>query len=264
MVKGISRKFSRTQTDISRPCETNPCRRGGQEPHGDVTPYTGEPMRVTRSGLISAVIGYGVGSIPTGLIVVRLAKGVDVREMGSGSTGATNVSRVLGSGSGAAVFALDALKGAVAVQVADWAGCTEHEKAVAAVTAMVGHSYPVWSGFRGGKSVATAFGGLLRLNPVLGLLGLGAGMAALGQTKTTSAASLTAAGGAVAAATANRIRGGSDAPLLFAIGAAAIIGWRHRANIRRLAANQEPRIGEVKRGVVAPAADEVSPVGVTR
>lgn len=201
-------------------------------------------MRLTRQGLIAAGMGYAIGSIPTGLIVGRVTRGIDVREIGSGSTGATNVLRSLGRREAAIVFGLDVAKGAAAVQAAAAMGCTEHEQAVAAVAAMLGHSYPAFAEFRGGKSVATAFGALLRINPVLGLLGGGAGMAALAQTKTMSVASLTATAGAVAGATLNRIHGGSDAPLLFTLGAAYLIVWRHRANIKRLAANSEPRVGE--------------------
>ncbi|MBA3805578.1 MAG: glycerol-3-phosphate 1-O-acyltransferase PlsY [Acidobacteria bacterium] len=114
--------------------------------------------------------GYLLGSIPFGYLIVRAKEGGDVRETGSGGTGATNVTRRAGKKAGIVTLLLDAAKGAAAVLVARWLGTAAFEinwlVAGAAVLAVIGHCFPVWLGFRGGKGVATGVGVFLALSPL--------------------------------------------------------------------------------------------------
>ncbi len=121
------------------------------------------------SGLASdagaTAAGYVIGSIPFGLLLGRATRGLDVRETGSGSMGSTNVLRVAGPAAAGATFALDVGKGTAAVMCARAMGAGSGGQVAAGLAAMVGHSWPVFAGFRGGKSVATAFGALLAISP---------------------------------------------------------------------------------------------------
>ena len=109
--------------------------------------------------LLWMLISYLIGSLPTGYLVVRLTRGIDIRTVGSGSIGATNVRRALGQGWAVFVTIVDMSKGALALLLAAHAGTTSHELvALSAFAAVVGHNYPVWLKFRGGKGVATTYG----------------------------------------------------------------------------------------------------------
>ena len=113
--------------------------------------------------VLSLILAYLLGSIPFGYLIVKMAKSADIRETGSGGTGATNVTRKAGKAAGIATLALDMLKGAVAVLVANWI-----DPAIApwaGLMAIVGHCFPVWLGFRAGKGVATALGAFLVIAP---------------------------------------------------------------------------------------------------
>ncbi|HEY0410861.1 MAG TPA: glycerol-3-phosphate 1-O-acyltransferase PlsY [Candidatus Dormibacteraeota bacterium] len=203
-------------------------------------------------GLAGCALGYSVGSVPVGLWLGRAARGLDVREHGSGSTGATNVSRVLGPAAGAAVFLLDAGKGAVAVQGARELGAGPRSRAAAGLAAVVGHSWPAYAHFRGGKSVATAFGALIVLSPPGAASAVAGGLTALLTTRIVSVGSLAAAGSATAgtAAAWALARGeGAGAPRRcraaafgFSALATGIILLRHSANVRRLLSGEEPRV----------------------
>src|SRR5215470_2999379 len=120
------------------------------------------------SEVASLILAYLLGSIPFGYLIVKLRSGADIRQTGSGGTGATNVSRKAGKAAGVVTLALDALKGAAAVLVARWltgdAG-TSWVVAAAAVLAVVGHCFPVWLGFKAGKGVATGLGVFLAIVP---------------------------------------------------------------------------------------------------
>src|SRR5215203_338142 len=116
--------------------------------------------------IIIVVVAYLIGSIPFGYLVVRRKIGADVRQTGSGGTGATNVSRRAGKAAGVLTLLLDAAKGSVAVLIAKTVTGDDWVIAVAAVAALVGHIFPVWLGFRGGKGVATGVGICLVLAPV--------------------------------------------------------------------------------------------------
>lgn len=122
--------------------------------------------------LLAVALGYVLGSIPVGYLLVRLRTGRDLRRSGSGSTGATNAARLLGRPGFAAVFGLDLLKGAAAVLLAAWLTDSHGATAGAGVAAIAGHLWPVWLGFRGGKGLATGFGACLAISPLVGVLAL--------------------------------------------------------------------------------------------
>lgn len=116
--------------------------------------------------LLVVIIAYLIGSIPFGYLIVRTRGGGDIRQTGSGGTGATNVSRRAGKAAGVLTLLLDAAKGAAAVLIAQNVSGSDWVKAAAAIAVIVGHIFPVWLGFRGGKGVATGVGVFLILAPV--------------------------------------------------------------------------------------------------
>ncbi len=187
-------------------------------------------------------VGYCVGSVPVGLWLGRLSHGVDVREHGSGSTGTTNVLRTVGPGAAVATFALDMGKGAVAVAVARALGAGGAGQVGAGLAAVAGHSWPALSRFRGGKGVATAFGGLIVLAPESVPWALVFGGGALATTRMVSAGSMTGAVAATVKCAVEAARGGKMAPLAFSALATALIFARHGGNIARLRHGREPRL----------------------
>ena len=191
---------------------------------------------------VGIAVGYCLGSIPVGLWLGLARRGLDVRDHGSGSTGATNVLRIFGPGAAVATFGLDLAKGAAAVALASWFGADETGQAAAGIAAMVGHAWPALATFRGGKSVATAFGALLLVAPEAAPWAVAGGLIALAVTRTVSVGSLTAVAAAIVSGAVEAYGGGSATPLLFALVAAALIASRHTANIRRLARGQEPKL----------------------
>jgi glycerol-3-phosphate acyltransferase PlsY len=198
------------------------------------------------SGLASdagaTAAGYLIGSIPFGLLLGRATRGLDVRETGSGSMGSTNVLRVAGPAAAGATFALDVGKGTAAVMCARAVGAGSGGQVAAGLAAMVGHSWPVFAGFRGGKSVATAFGGLLAISPEVSGYAVAGGMTALVSTRIVSVGSLVAAGASMIGAGVSTARGGPRGPFVFTGLATALIAIRHTGNLRRLARGLEPRI----------------------
>ncbi len=208
---------------------------------------------LASAGAISA-IAYLLGSTPTGYLIARQLKGIDIRQCGSGSTGATNVLREVGKGPALAVLVIDALKGAAAVGLALWlpvellplpAAWQAWVVVGAALAAIVGHSRSVWLGFAGGKSVATSLGVLLTLNPWLGLGALGTFGASLALTRIVSISSIL---GAVAVTPVALVLGLPLPYILFCLLAGGYVILRHRANIGRLFAGTEPKIGQKLEG----------------
>lgn len=193
--------------------------------------------------LACAALGYLLGAFPTGALLGRLA-GVDLRQRGSGSTGATNVLRVLGPRAGALVLAVDIGKGWLAVIMARrWAGPAGAP--LAGLAAMVGHNYSVFLGGRGGKGVATGLGTLLALSPRAVLLGAAASLPAIALTRHVSLGSLVGTTTAAAAVGERALAGRQPAAYwLYALGASGLIWYAHRENIARLRAGTERRLGE--------------------
>ena len=194
--------------------------------------------------LLALAIAYLIGSVPFGYLIVRLTRGADIRDTGSGGTGATNVSRRAGKTAGILTLVLDALKGAAAVLVArallnDAPGANEAWLiAAAALVAIVGHIFPVWLRFRGGKGVATGAGVFLVLAP---FALLAAGLVFLAVVLITRYVSL---GSIVAAATIPLFAwlSGLTIPYLTcAVAGALLIIFAHRANIGRLIGGTESK-----------------------
>ena len=181
--------------------------------------------------------GYLLGSIPFGVLLTRAFGAGDLRQIGSGNIGATNVLRTGRKGLAAATLLLDMGKGLAAVLLAAW--LLPGEAPLAAAGAFVGHCYPVWLRFRGGKGVATLMGIALGLWWPLGLVFAALWLGLLAATRISSLAGMTAAiGTPVAAAMLGRF---DIVPLLMAL--AGIVLWKHRANVARLIDGTEPRVG---------------------
>jgi acyl phosphate:glycerol-3-phosphate acyltransferase len=186
------------------------------------------------------VAAYLLGSIPFSYLVARLFGVPDVRTVGSGNVGATNVMRAAGKTAGLLAFTLDASKGAVAAACAQRLDPGGALPAFAAVAAVLGHMYPVWLSFRGGKGVATGAGAFLPLSPLAAAGGL-AGFAIV--TALTRYVSLGSCVGALTLAALTFLVGAPPAVCWCAAGSASLIVWKHRANIARLLAGTERRLG---------------------
>ena len=182
-------------------------------------------------------LGYLLGSIPFGLILTRLFVAGDLRSIGSGSIGATNVLRTGRKGLAAGTLLLDAGKGALAVWLA--AQWWPLAAPVAAIGAIVGHCFPVWLGFKGGKGVATALGIALALSWPVALICVAVWLAVFALSRISSLGGMTATlAGPIAAWALGR-----PELVLPLAGIALVVLWRHRANIARLSAGTEPRFG---------------------
>ena len=191
---------------------------------------------MTTEGLLALLTGYLLGSIPFGLVLTRLAGKGDVREVGSGNIGATNVLRAGGKGLAAATLVLDALKATAALLIARqlWPGT----EAYAAAGALLGHLYPVWLKFRGGKGVATYLGLLIPLLWPAALIYAAVWLLALLLIRISSVSGMLAAISAPIAAAAL----GQKMLFPMLLGFTLLVLWRHHGNIARLKAGTEPRI----------------------
>ncbi len=187
-----------------------------------------------------AALGYLLGSVPFGLLLAKAMGLGNLREIGSGNIGATNVLRTGSKPAAALTLLLDAGKGAVAVLLAKTAG--GELPLVAGLAAMIGHCFPVWLRFSGGKGVATFLGIVLALNF---WVGLGACLAWLAGAFATRISSMGALVASLAAIPLTYALDGSAAAVFVAL-MAAIIFWRHRGNIARIRAGTEPKIGQKK------------------
>lgn len=186
---------------------------------------------------LSLVLGYLLGSIPFGVILTRLAGAGDLRTIGSGNIGATNVLRTGRKGLAAATLLLDLAKGAVAVLLVE--RLFPGNAPLAAAGAFLGHCYPVWLGFRGGKGVAVLMGIVLALHWPLGLIFAAVWLGLLAGLRISSVAGMAAA---VSAPVGAAVLGRFDLVLLL-LALALIVLWKHRENVTRLLAGSEPRIG---------------------
>jgi glycerol-3-phosphate acyltransferase PlsY len=190
---------------------------------------------------VPIVIGYLLGSIPFAFLLSRRLDGIDIRRAGSGNVGAANVLRTSGLGAAIAVMLLDAAKGAGSVLLAQRWLAGDAAPAAAGLAAIVGHIYPVWLRFRGGKGVATACGVFSVLAPWATLPAVALFVTTVWATGFISLGSLTAA------VALGPLAYGLNAPraaVLSALGAAAVIVFRHRSNLARLWTGTERRIWE--------------------
>ena len=200
---------------------------------------------------LSAVLGYFLGSFPSGFIAGRIA-GIDVRQAGSGNIGATNVTRLLGKRIGYLVFVLDFTKGALAAILAMFlarnSGAREEivelYAAVGGVFSVIGHSYPIWLSFKGGKGVATSIGMLFGLNWAAAMIVCVVWFVTFQLTRYVSLASIAAALALPGAIGAMLLLGQLTTPVLlyFSLGLAALVILRHRSNLSRLFNGTEPRV----------------------
>ena len=192
--------------------------------------------------LLSLLLGYLLGSIPFGLLLTAAAGAGDLRAIGSGNIGATNVLRTGRKGLAALTLALDGAKGAAAVLIA--AALFPGLETPAATAALLGHLYPVWLRFRGGKGVATFFGIMAALHWPSSLVFASGWLIMLGLTRYSSVAGMSAALIAPAAAA---VLGRFDLALLY-LGFGLLVFWKHRANLARLLEGAEPRVGGTRDG----------------
>lgn len=198
------------------------------------------PAIETAPALLAAIAlaSYLLGSIPFGVLITRAMGLGDVRAIGSGNIGATNVLRTGNKGAAAATLLLDAGKGAVAVLIAR-AIAAEDAAQLAALASFLGHLYPVWLRFKGGKGVATFFGTLLALAWPVGLVCCATWVAVLVLVRMSSASALVAS----ASATVWFYVLGPVTMIALALALAVLVWIRHTANIARLLSGTEPRVG---------------------
>lgn len=204
------------------------------------------------------LLAYLLGSFPTGYIAVKQLKGIDIREVGSGSTGATNVLRTLGKGPGAFVLVLDCLKGVLAIALAYWLfNFTASQNLIpptvdvklwqpwivtlVGLAAILGHSKSIFLGFTGGKSVATSLGILLAMSWQVGLATVGVFAVVVAISRIVSLSSIT---GAIAVSVFMAIFHLPLPYILFGIVGGLYVILRHRSNIERLLAGTEPKLGQ--------------------
>jgi glycerol-3-phosphate acyltransferase PlsY len=198
---------------------------------------TTDPMLLA----VTAVLAYLLGSIPFGIVITRALGLGDLRQIGSGNIGATNVLRTGNKGAAFATLVLDAAKGGIAVLIARWL-LSEDAAQLAGLSAFLGHLFPVWLGFRGGKGVATFLGTLIALAWPVGLAACGTWLAAALLTRTSSVAALTAA----ASASLWLLWFNEGRILLLVILLTLLVYIRHSENLKRIKAGTEPKIGQKK------------------
>jgi glycerol-3-phosphate acyltransferase PlsY len=200
-------------------------------------------MHPVVAPIAALLLGYALGSIPFGILLTRLSGAGDLRKIGSGNIGATNVLRTGRKGLAAATLLLDGAKGAAALLLCEWLfpGTAQ----LAAIGAMVGHLWPAWLRFAGGKGVATYFGVVLGFALADGLAAWVPAAYAVAWVGTLALTRYSSLGGLVAALAtpfAAAVAGRLDLALLF-LGFSLLVVWKHRENIARLVAGTESRVG---------------------
>ena len=193
---------------------------------------------------VIAVIGYLMGSIPSGIIAGRLAQGIDIRDYGSGKMGFTNALRTIGLKASLPILVADLAKGALPVVIARVLSDNAYVQTVGGLAAVAGHDWPVFAGFRGGRGVTTSFGVLLGMNPLVGVTLIPVAVAIAFVTRYMSVMSIS---GAVLATVVLVALAAADLlPAAYAVYAGltgALVIVLHRENIQRLLAGTEPKIG---------------------
>ena len=207
--------------------------------------------------ILIVLIGYLLGAIPSGVIVGKLTRGIDVRNYGSGSMGSTNVLRIVGKKEGLVVLLADVLKGVAAVALA-WPifhlfnaapDMVVWGRMAGGTAAVIGHSWPVYVGFRGGRSINVAFGAIMMMSWYTGLILVPVFFISVAVTRYISLSSIITALALIIATIPFVIwgEGRFDEPfayLAFALVAVPIVIFRHRGNIKRLISKTEPKIGK--------------------
>lgn len=187
--------------------------------------------------ILAVFFGYMLGAIPFGLLLTRLTGGGDLREIGSGNIGATNVLRTGNKAIAALTLLLDVGKGAAAIFIAS--SISDGLGVLAGLGAFLGHLYPVWLKFAGGKGVATLLGIVAALDPILGIIFVVSWLGALLISRYSSVSGVLAS---ISVPIAAVIVGHYSWTPMF-IGFALLVIWKHRANVERLIAGEEPKVG---------------------
>ena len=201
-------------------------------------------MEITLNLLI-LFLGYIFGSFPSGYLAGRIAKGIDIRSLGSGSTGATNVLRHIGKRAAISVFLLDVFKGVISIFLAKYFLLNDSWQVAMGLSTLIGHIWPVWLNWRGGKAVATGLGIFLGLSWQVGLATLGVFILMITLFRIVSLASVSAAFALPLIMLISFKNSGISLPfLVISLLAMTLVIWRHRENIIRLMKGKEPKIGQ--------------------
>ena len=193
---------------------------------------------------LGLVASYLMGAVPFGLVVGKVTKGIDIRDFGSGNIGASNVYRTLGPGPALLVFLLDTAKGLAAVLICLGLGLSEWWIAAGGLVSVLGHTFSIFLGFKGGKGVATSLGVIIGLDPVIAAVALGIWVVLVGLTRYISLASIAAAISVPAQMVFWKSMEVPPAYQTLAGVAAAAILLRHTSNIKRLVTGTEPKFGQ--------------------
>ena len=196
--------------------------------------------------ILIILVSYCFGSIPTGFLFGKFLKNIDLRLIGSGSTGATNVLRNVGKWPALYVFIIDVIKGLIAVKIAQYYVNENLYVILAGLTAIAGHIWPIWLKGKGGKAVATGLGIFLALSWKVGLASLGIFLMILIKSKFVSLSSITAATFLPILMFLN-LRDINHPYVLLSIFVSILVIWKHRTNIKRLIRGEESKINEINK-----------------
>ena len=195
--------------------------------------------------LLILFLGYLCGSFPSGYLAGRITKGVDIRSLGSGSTGATNVLRHIGKRAAIAVFLIDVFKGVLSILLAKYFLLNDSWQVAIGLSTLIGHIWPVWLNWRGGKAVATGLGIFLGLSLQVGLATLGIFILMIALFRIVSLASISAVLTLPLIMFLSFQESSISIPyLIVSLLAMTLVVWRHRENIARLIKGKEPKIGQ--------------------
>ena len=195
--------------------------------------------------LLILFFGYLFGSFPSGYLAGRIAKGIDIRSLGSGSTGATNVLRHIGKRAAITVFLLDVFKGVLSILLAKYLLLNDSWQVAIGLSTLIGHIWPVWLNWKGGKAVATGLGIFLGLSWQVGLATLGVFIIMIILFRIVSLASVSASLALPLIMFLSFSSSNISLPfLIVSLLAMILVIWRHRENIVRLIRGKEPRIGQ--------------------
>ena len=195
--------------------------------------------------LLILFLGYLFGSFPSGYLAGRIAKGIDIRSLGSGSTGATNVLRHIGKRAAITVFLLDLFKGVLSILLAKYFLLNDSWQVAIGLSTLIGHIWPIWLNWKGGKAVATGLGIFLGLSWQVGLSTLGIFIVMIVLFRIVSLASVSAALALPLIMFLSFSTSNFSLPfLIISLLAMTLVIWRHRENIVRLIKGKEPRIGQ--------------------
>ena len=195
--------------------------------------------------LLILFFGYLFGSFPSGYLAGRIAKGIDIRSLGSGSTGATNVLRHIGKRAAITVFLLDVFKGVLSILLAKYLLLNDSWQVAIGLSTLIGHIWPVWLNWKGGKAVATGLGIFLGLSWQVGLATLGVFIIMITLFRIVSLASVSSALSLPLIMFLSFKTSNISLPfLVISLLAMTLVVWRHRENILRLMKGKEPKIGQ--------------------